>query len=424
MLNKLQCFMREQDMLHPGEHLICACSGGADSVALLYAMYLLRDKLAIRLSAAHFNHHLRAAESDRDEQFVRALCDRLEIPLFVGHGTVVPGKKGLEAAAREARYAYFRELDGTVATAHTADDNAETVLMHLVRGTGLRGLGGITPVADGLIRPMLSVTRADVLAFLHEQHLTFAEDGSNRSDAFMRNRLRHHVMPLLKEENPRLAESLSAMAVALREDEAALQWLAGDTLPPIDTLRQMPPAVRSRVLGNFLKANGVREPERRHIALAERLVFSDDPSARADLPGGITICRRYDTLCVGQAEQTLAPQVLACPGETYLPQLGLRVRCRPAQHIVHTQNVFTVHTDGLVRIRSRETGDKMRLSGGTKSLKKIFIDRKIPAQHRGLIPVLCDEAGILGVYGIGENLERTAQTQPAWQIEFVREPQP
>jgi len=136
MLNKLLAFIRRYEMIAPGDSVICAVSGGADSVALLFAMYLLKEKLCIRLSAAHFNHRLRGGESDRDEAFVRDFCDRYDIPLFVGGGEVVPGKKGLEAAARDARYAFLKTLPGKIATAHTADDNAETVLLHLVRVRG------------------------------------------------------------------------------------------------------------------------------------------------------------------------------------------------------------------------------------------------------------------------------------------------
>ena len=159
MLNKLAAFLEENRMLQPGDELVCAVSGGADSVALLFAMYLLKDKLNIHLSAAHFNHHLRGAESDRDARFVEDLCGGLGIPLYMGEGTVVPGEKGLEAAARDARYAFLKGLPGKIATAHTADDNAETVLLHLVRGTGLKGLGGIPPVSGRRLRPMLPVTR-------------------------------------------------------------------------------------------------------------------------------------------------------------------------------------------------------------------------------------------------------------------------
>ena len=195
MLNKLLTFIREQEMVSAGDTIICAVSGGADSVALLFAFYLLKEKLGIRLEAAHFNHHLRGPESDRDEKFVVELCDRYDIALHLGGGAVVPGNKGLEAAARDARYAFLRSLSGKIATAHTADDNAETVLMHIVRGTGLKGLGGITPIHGQVIRPMLKVTRQDVESFLEEWCLDHIEDSSNETDAFLRNRIRHCDAP-------------------------------------------------------------------------------------------------------------------------------------------------------------------------------------------------------------------------------------
>lgn len=419
MLSKLTAFIRQQNMIAPGEHVICAVSGGADSVALLFALYLLKEKLDFRLSAAHFNHHLRGAESDRDEAFVRQFCDRYDIPLYAGSGQVTAGEKGLEAAAREARYAYLRTLPGKIATAHTAGDNAETVLLHLVRGTGLKGLCGITPVGDNLIRPMLTVTRTEVEAFLEEYCLAHAEDSSNAADDYLRNRLRHNVLPLLEEENPRLAENLSAMALLLRQDSDLLESSARQAYTlEVEALRQLAPALRSRVLEQFLKESGVREPERSHIDLAERLVFSDNPSAQAHFPGGVTIERRYDRL------HALAPQacpektVLAVPGITDLPAWHLRVICRPAEAMVNAANVFTVAPCGPVCIRPRQPGDEMRLPGGTKSLKKIYIDRKIPASQRPLVPVLADEQGVLGVQGIGANGARVPNQLPAVQFIF------
>lgn len=416
MLNKLLAQLRKYEMLSAGDHVICAVSGGADSVALLFGMYLLREKLGITLSAAHFNHHLRGVESDRDEQFVRQFCDRYEIPLFVGQAQVVAGKKGLEAAAREARYAYFATLSGKIATAHTADDNAETVLMHLVRGTGLKGLGGISPVKGNILRPMLTVTRQEVLAFLEEYSLTFVEDSSNQTDDFFRNRLRHGVMPLLKEENPRLAEKLSQMAMQLRLDAEVLEPV--ETLSDIRTLRQMPAALRSRALVHFLKENGVQEPERSHIQLVEALVFSEKPSARIMLPGGVTVGRNYDQLIILQEEEPLKTVELL-PGDTVqLPQWGLCVKCRMAEEIINTKEIFTVHAAGAIVLRPRQTGDRIRLNAGHCTLKKLFIDRKISAHCRERIPVVADDLGVLGVWGIGANVERLADALPAVQISF------
>ena len=405
MLNKLREFSRRQGLIQPGDKIICAVSGGADSMALLWAMYLLKEEWDLDISAAHFNHQLRGAESDRDEAFVREFCDGYGIPLHVGSGTIVPGKKGLEAAARDARYAFLRTLPGKIATAHTADDNAETLLMHLVRGTGLKGLGGIMPQNGNVIRPMLSITRQEIEDFLAEYAVDHITDSSNNGDDFLRNRIRHHVMPLLKEENPKLSQNLSAMALRLRQDEEALsQQAAFEGAPQVEVLRKMAPAVRARALEKFLKDSGVKEPEAVHIRQAEALVFSENPSARANFPGGLIIGRKYDILAVVPQE----------PGK-----IPYRISCEPADAVINTADTFTIVPVGNVYIRPRQTGDAIRLPGGTKTLKKLFIDRKIPASQRDSVPVICDDRGILAVGGIGVNLDRAATELPATRIQLI-----
>ena len=408
MLNKLLTFVRQQNMIQPGDAVTCAISGGADSVALLFALYLLKDKLNIQLSAAHFNHHLRGEESQRDENFVRDFCDRYDIPLTVGQGTIVPGKKGLEAAARDARYAFLRSLPGKIATAHTADDNAETVLMHMVRGTGLKGLGGIAPVNGNVIRPLLTCTRQDVEGFCAEWCLNFITDSSNEGDDFLRNRLRHHVMPLLKQENPRLAENTSAMALRLRQDEDCLSQLAELPEMDVETLRTMHPALRKRALESFLKQSGVREPEASHIAQAESLVFSPKPSAFARFPGGVTIGRNYGLLQVQSRAEALEPMELPVPGSILWGDYRITA--------AEAGEGITLYPDGPITVRSRLTGDSIRLSGGTKTLKKLFIDRKIPASERDRIPVLADRRGILAVHGFGIHSDTAEGKLPAVRI--------
>ncbi len=417
MLNKLQAFIRRYRMIAPGDRVICAVSGGADSMALLWAMYCLKDTLQIRLAAAHFNHGLRGEESDRDEQFVRDFCQGYGIPCFCKKAKVTAGEKGLEAAARDARYGYLQTLPGKIATAHTADDNAETVLMHLVRGTGLKGLGGISPIKGQLIRPMLTATREDVLAFLEEYHIDYVNDSSNDTDQFLRNRLRHRVVPVLRQENPRLGEDLSAMALSLREDEQELDRLT-QPVSDVQALRNMSSACRSRCLMAFLRSCNVPEPEREHIALLESLVFSHRPSARANLPGGVIITRNYGKLEVLQEDLCFSATVLTCPGITEVPQLGLRIVCQESDEYVAGSDCFTVNTHGRIILRPRQQKDTMRLPGGTKTLKKLFIDRKIPASRRSQIPVVADDNGILGVYGVGPNLDAVAKEKPGIQIRF------
>ena len=397
MQSKVLSAVRRYQMVRPGDKVICAVSGGADSMALLWCLWLEKERLGITVEAAHFNHHLRGAESDRDENFVREFCAFHDIPLHVGGGLVTPGKKGLEAAAREARYAFLRSLGGILATAHTADDNAETVLLHLVRGTGLRGLGGITPKADGLIRPMLDVTRAEVEEFLGENYISHIDDSSNAGDAFLRNRIRHQVMPLLVAENPSLAENLSAMAQRLRDDEAALEQESQIEYPPsVETLRNMAPALRRRALERLLREIGVKEPEAKHIRQAENLVLCDNPSAHARYSGGILLRRSYDKLLGDREEQVLPDRILEPGAWLELPEADLQVRC-----VAGEGDGLVIRTDGTIHIRSRLPGDEIKLSGGTKSLKKLMIDRKIPRHLRGVIPVAADDRGVLAVYSIG-----------------------
>ena len=402
MLNKLLPFIRQHNMIVPGDTVICAVSGGADSVALLWAMYLLRDKLQICVEAAHFNHHLRGEESNRDAQFVNELCDRYDIPLHMGSGTVVAGKKGLEASARNARYAFFGELSGKIATAHTADDNAETVLMHMARGTGLKGLCGIMPVRDRVIRPMLSVTRKDVLTFLEEYHLPFVEDSTNGTDQFLRNRLRHHVMPCLHEENPRFAQAVSEMTMRLREDESYLNMQAQRARTNnVASLRELDVPIQKRVLRMLLEEFGVVEPAAEHIGLLTDVLYSQNQSEKANFPGNIQIGQVDGKLQKLKITGEFSISVIV-PGTVELPEFGVRITCADQP----IENGFSFVPSGTLVVRSRQAGDHMRLPGGTKSLKKLFIDKKIPAAYRNQIPVLADDLGVIAVWGLGANLDR------------------
>ena len=420
MLNKLRAFLKEQALLSPGDSVIAAVSGGADSVAMLFALYLLRDELGITLEAAHFNHHLRGAESDRDEAFVTDFCGRYDIPLHLGSGRIVPGKKGLEAAARDARYAFLRRLPGKVATAHTADDNAETVLMRLIRGTGLKGLGAIAPVSGNVIRPMLTVTRDDVEAFLEEYALPHVEDSSNGTDDFLRNRIRHGILPLMRAENPRIGENLSAMALLLRQDEACLQaMIPEEQVPDVSRLKAMEPALRRRALERFLKAQGVREPEQIHILQAEQLLYHWNPSAAMQFPGGVTIGRQYDRLVRLECAPELPETRLSVPGETCIG--GKRFVSEYATDLEEQPDSVLVCPVGALTVRSRRSGDTMRLPGGTRSLKKMYIDRKIPASQRAAVPVLADDRGVLAVFGIGTDIRFHPDSLPAVRITLIEE---
>ncbi|MDR2531349.1 MAG: tRNA lysidine(34) synthetase TilS [Oscillospiraceae bacterium] len=251
--------------------IIVALSGGADSVCLLLALHELRDELNIELQACHVNHKLRGNSSDSDERFVRELCGRLGIELHVRAINVKALQKkhrSLEECAREARYSYFSEI-GTkaiIATAHTAGDNCETVLFNLVRGTGLRGLCGIPPVRDNIIRPLIETARAEVLAFLEAENAEYVTDESNYSEEFTRNYLRLSVIPQLEKINPSLTDGLTRMCSVLRHDEEYLRMTALLALEEahvkggvykLSILINQLPAIQSRIISLLLSQNNI-----------------------------------------------------------------------------------------------------------------------------------------------------------------------
>jgi len=429
----------------PSEGLvIAAVSGGADSMCLLSALTELSAEMGFSVAAAHFNHRLRGDASDADADFVARYCADRGITLFSGAGDVrsyaARHGAGIEEAARTLRYAFFYDTVAKtgaagIATAHTADDNAETVLINLLRGAGLKGLGGIPPVRDGVLRPMLTVTRREVLEYLAGSGVPHVEDATNRLDIYSRNILRHRVIPVLTALNPRFAEDATKTALLLREDEAFLSNMAANYIAEhgengalsARDLAGLPRALSGRIIRLFAEKH---LPDVRlnagHVEDILRLCAAGGPSGRISLPGG-TAYREYDRLffsrefCAGSFQPVTAP----VDGVAEIPELGLVVQCRKraagdlsadgftagknlseVEKINKSFTTFLFKYDsiyGNIVIRPRETGDKIKLFGTnrTKTLKKLFIEKKIPARRRAMIPVIADDAGVLAVRGVG-----------------------
>lgn len=274
-------------MLEACRNVTVGLSGGADSCALLRALYELREELGIELSSCHINHSLRGEESDRDEMFARELCGRLGVPIEVYRIDVraaVGKHESIEQAARRLRYECFgkaREKFGSViATAHTANDSAETVLMNMIRGTGTKGLAGIPPVRDGMIRPLILCTREQTEAYCRENGIAYVTDSTNLEDDCTRNRIRHNVLPLLKEFNPSFIGTVSRMTEAVGEDEdfisryaaeCAENSRAGDGYDSLK-LKELHPAIRFRIIAAVLRENGI-EPSKLRVSQCEELIF-------------------------------------------------------------------------------------------------------------------------------------------------------
>ena len=427
MRDKVLNWCRQERLLQSGDHVVCALSGGMDSVAMLHCLLSLRDALQITVSAAHYNHCLRGEASDEDEAFVRRLCASLEVPLVTERGDVLGRARetgeSVEEAARHMRYAFLQRQEGLIAVAHHADDQVETVLLNLLRGTGLKGLCAMVPRQERIIRPLLTVTRQEIEKYVLEEGLSFREDATNGEDDALRNRLRHHVTPLLYRENPSLAQTVTRMTDLLRQDEAFLEEQTTDLLSRAKqetgwdcrVLLDAPQVLRRRAIRSLLT---IPKPSMVHVDAVEGLLQDLSGSASVELPGG-WIARREYALLQLEPKKTVGslPEMAVKPGQRVCPD-GTDMEIFVEGPIIlekttDSLSTFAVKYDMMeenptIGIRPRRTGDSLRLSGGQKSLKRLMIDRKIPAAKRECLPVITHEEQVLAVYGLGTDVRWAA----------------
>jgi len=405
------------DLIRPGDRVLCAVSGGMDSVCLLHQMRILAAERAFSLCAAHYNHCLRGEESERDERFVRALCETWNVPCVIGRGD---GSARSEAAARAARYAFLEQTADAQActwilTAHTADDQAETMLLNLARGAGLRGLAGIPPRRGRVLRPLLDTPRTEIAAYLSEHDLPHVEDSTNASDAYARNRVRHEAIAALQSVNSQAVRHAALAADSLREDEAFLQSLADDCLvsqtgpgAALSDLRALSRPVRARVF-RVLFGPGLSLG---HVEALHDFCFGDDP-ALLDLPG--VRARREQGRLLAAEDLPPLPELALQPGlDQTLPAHGFRVIVTDREQPDEIYDSLTVYRfksteiRGKLMLTARKPGDALRLSarGCTKRLSDLFAEAGVPASARGSIPVIRDDLGAAAALGfLSERLE-------------------
>lgn len=449
----IRALCAEYNMLPKDGHILCALSGGADSMALLYVLMELRKEIGFTLSAAHYNHQLRGEESFRDAIFVQEQCKKAGIPLFLGEGQVRKEAKtlgrGIEETARNLRYAFLedcvkKEKADRIATAHHADDTVETVLLHLLRGTGLRGLTGIPPVRKNIVRPLLTVSREDIESFLQREGIPFVEDSSNEDRSFARNRLRHDVIPILREMNPNLAHSVAGTVRALQADQAYIEARALELyreaspaedgmVIPTQYLGRVPKALVVRVIQRMLEEIEAPQVSQVHFNRMIEIAQGENPSAALHLPGGVLVQRVYgDILIAWDFENTPLPAMkerLLCPDEnTSVEGTGWVVSCRrmpcPSE-TVSTAFLFYIGQDkvsGDLRLRAREPGDVLALPGRrSKTLKKLMIEKKVPRRIREHFPVLADDLGVIAVAGLGPDRSRLGRAgEPSYEIKWEK----
>lgn len=295
----------DYSMLSTGDEVVVALSGGADSVSLLHSLWKLREELGITLYVCHVNHGLRGEESDSDMRFCQELCTRLGVELFLLETDVRTAQQkheSIEETARKVRYDFFaRVSEGRkLATAHNANDSAETVLLNMLRGTGLKGLCGIPPVRENIIRPLIYCTRDEVERYCDDNALDFVTDKTNLCDDYTRNKVRHNILPELLKINGSFLETSARMQKNLREDSDFLEAMAAEALAEAATeggylaemLAAQPKPIRSRAIRRILMDGGI-EPSSLRISMAEEIILKGS--------GKINPCRnRFVTVKKGR----------------------------------------------------------------------------------------------------------------------------
>lgn len=408
--------------------LVAAVSGGTDSTALLLAMADLRTD-GFDLVCAHVNHRLRGAESDADEAFVRDLCATLDVPLHLADGTLddrVMRDAGVEAAAREVRYARLREIRERtgarfVATAHQKNDQAETVLMRLMTGSGIAGLRGIHPLRDdGFLRPLLDVTRDAIDAFLRERAVTPRFDRSNDDPRFLRNRVRAALRELGGVENlADLAEQARSLWPIIERAIDAVEDVETSDVATRFLSWPDDPWLRQALLHRHIRR---LDPRVRNVSAASlaRLAAELEGIRRVSVTKSLELARRGEELVLGKPpEPTVAFELELTPeAPAWIPALDLTVRiarCNAADIGGAARQLIQLPEDSAPRflVRNRRAGDRFHPLGlaGSKSLKDFLIDRKIEAEKRDRLPLLIWNDAIVWIAGV-EVSERFKVTSP------------
>lgn len=461
MQDKVLATIRKFNMIEKDDNIIIGLSGGADSVCLLWILNKIKDILGCNLYAIHINHGLRGKDADEDTKFSQMLCENLNIPFEAVFRDIKNEARKLkiseEEAGRKARYEIFEQKSlelgkSKIATGHHMNDNAETVLLNIIRGSGLKGLGGIKPVRDKIIRPLIECTRIEIEEFCNNNLISYREDLSNILDIYSRNKLRIHLIPYIEENlNAAFIKQISTMSEVVREDDSCLDKLAACFLSnfliidnpnklriSISRLLELDKAIRKRV---FIKCifkinNKLKDIEYKHISSIEELL-DKETGKRIMLPFGITVEKAYDYVYFKKEES------IDYPWEYEVKKNEKEIKIREIKgifkfNIIENKN-FTnfpksrytkwFDYDKMVNdlvIRNRRTNDFICLKGinGNKSLKKYFIDEKIPRDEREKIPLITDKSSnviwIVG-YRINENYKITNDTKKILEIIYTQE---
>jgi tRNA(Ile)-lysidine synthase len=451
--------IRKQALIKPGDRVATAVSGGADSVALLLLLLELRGELGIVLSVAHVNHKLRGEESDADECFVAELSRTHHLELHCCSAPLNQGQQsGIEAAARKLRYEFFRQIAHhhpgmKIATAHTLDDQAETVLLRILRGTGIRGLAGIHPriilrengrTLGEVVRPLLGFCRAEIQDFLRASGQTWREDSTNRDPSFLRNRVRHAVLPLLKENfGPAVIENLSDLAEIARAEDAHWRTSHPEVAAAVgelsvDSLLAFPLAAQRRLLRAWIEIQAPQSDISFRMIEDVLNLASSAPEKAIEIPSGRRIRRTRGSLRVEASDPRNNDDVkeryeysLPIPGEVTIAELNLRLQAvlTEVKDVPESERLYLLDPDRLpkvVTVRNWQAGDRFwpAYTKEPRKVKELLNDRHVTGPEKKLWPVIVAGEDLLWMhcFPVPESCRPQSNGKRAIRIHEIGEP--
>ncbi len=446
MKNKVLNALIKYNMLDGCSRVVTAVSGGADSVAMTHCLHELSSELGFSLTACHINHTLRGNESERDYRFVEEFCKALDIPLVVFREDIAKmarnSSQSIETAARNCRYMRFAQCapheSDRIATAHTLDDRAETLIYNMIRGSGLKGIASIPPVRGNIIRPLIDCTRDDVERYCDENGLSFVTDSTNLTDDYTRNKIRHNIIPVLKDISPSALDNMKKLMETAREDSeflenTALSAVRADSMGrySLDEIRAQPTAVKKRIVGRALREYGF---ECSNFRINEVCAGVESGDFKAEYSKNKYICCRRgklfyidDTDVCGEFCTAIEPfKKYNIAGKNILISVYTKEQFKNLRinHKIDLKSFIDYDKIiGKVYLRQKRDGDSIKLWGrnGTKSLKKLFNEAGLTKSQKSRTLIMCDECGIIWAesFGADERVHADKNTENILLIESV-----
>ncbi len=449
--------IRERGITGGDDRILVACSGGVDSATLLFVLNEARKEVHFGLGAAHVNHLLRGSESERDEAFVRDTAAGYGIPFFLERANVreyaASHGLSLQHAGRDIRYRFLddiadREGFTRIATAHNLDDQIETFVLRLVKGSGLRGLASIPPARDRIIRPFLEVYRSEIASFAAQHAIAFVEDSSNEKIVYERNYIRHRIVPLCDELNPAfrgkiaslLADIQAVNATLDRQKDAFMKRVRGgrkELTVPLGYFTKLDHELRYRVTADiFARLTPSFVPLREHIHLIEKIVSSKRPNLHLDLPSGLKVNKVYDRLIftTQPVPENMREAMELHMGTNRIPRLDVEIRLSTLKNIpaAFPKSSFTAYLDadkcGDLAVRTFSPGDRFQPLGLARAVKvkDFFISRKIPLKERRQVPMILSGSDIIWIVGhrIDDRYKLTEDTRRVLKVTVKKTCQP